>query len=84
MGEYPLFRDLLLRTGISLLVFCTGEKGFWIGGNVSLSGTPCDADWSLLSLGEEIHWITLMGGGMILMGVYLASKKIARLKVGTP
>ena len=26
-------------------------------------------------LGEEIHWITLMGGGMILMGVYLASKR---------
>jgi drug/metabolite transporter (DMT)-like permease len=28
-----------------------------------------------LLLGEEIHWITLMGGGMILIGVYLATKR---------
>jgi len=27
-----------------------------------------------LLLGEEIHWITLMGGGMTLVGVYLATK----------
>ena len=26
-------------------------------------------------LGEEIQWITLMGGGMILLGVYLATRK---------
>ncbi len=28
-------------------------------------------------LGEEIQWITLMGGGMILLGVYLATRKIS-------
>lgn len=28
-------------------------------------------------LGEEIRWITLMGGGMILLGVYLATRKIS-------
>jgi drug/metabolite transporter (DMT)-like permease len=28
-----------------------------------------------LLLGEEIRWITLMGGGMTLIGVYLASKR---------
>jgi drug/metabolite transporter (DMT)-like permease len=27
-------------------------------------------------LGEEIQWITLIGGGMILLGVYLATRKI--------
>ena len=26
-------------------------------------------------LNEEIQWITLMGGGMILLGVYLATRK---------
>jgi drug/metabolite transporter (DMT)-like permease len=26
-------------------------------------------------LGEEIQWITLMGGGMILLGVYLATRE---------
>ena len=26
-------------------------------------------------LSEEIQWITLVGGGMILLGVYLATKK---------
>lgn len=31
-----------------------------------------------LLLGEEIKWITLMGGGMTLMGVYLATWKISR------
>ena len=30
-----------------------------------------------LFLGEEIHWITLAGGGMILLGVYLATRKIS-------
>ena len=29
-------------------------------------------------LGEEIQWITLMGGGMILLGVYLATRKSSR------
>jgi drug/metabolite transporter (DMT)-like permease len=28
-----------------------------------------------LFLNEEIHWMILLGGGMILMGVYLASKR---------
>ena len=28
-------------------------------------------------LGEEVRWITLMGGGMILLGVYLATRKIS-------
>jgi drug/metabolite transporter (DMT)-like permease len=28
-------------------------------------------------LNEEIQWITLMGGGMILLGVYLATRKIS-------
>jgi drug/metabolite transporter (DMT)-like permease len=28
-----------------------------------------------LLLNEEIKWITLMGGGMILLGVYLATRK---------
>jgi drug/metabolite transporter (DMT)-like permease len=28
-----------------------------------------------LFLREEIHWVTLLGGGMILIGVYLASKR---------
>ena len=28
-------------------------------------------------LGEEIQWITLIGGGMILLGVYLATRKIS-------
>jgi drug/metabolite transporter (DMT)-like permease len=28
-------------------------------------------------LSEEIRWITLMGGGMILLGVYLATKKFS-------
>jgi drug/metabolite transporter (DMT)-like permease len=28
-----------------------------------------------LLLGEEIHWITLTGGGMALVGVYLATRK---------
>lgn len=28
-------------------------------------------------LGEEVRWITLMGGGMILLGVYLATMKIS-------
>jgi drug/metabolite transporter (DMT)-like permease len=31
-----------------------------------------------LLLGEEVRWITLMGGGMTLMGVYLATWKISR------
>jgi len=31
-----------------------------------------------LLLGEEVKWITLMGGGMTLMGVYLATWKISR------
>jgi drug/metabolite transporter (DMT)-like permease len=26
-------------------------------------------------LNEEIQWVTLVGGGMILLGVYLATKK---------
>ena len=26
-------------------------------------------------LGEEIRWITMMGGGMTLAGVYLATRK---------
>jgi drug/metabolite transporter (DMT)-like permease len=30
-----------------------------------------------LFLGEEIHWITLTGGGMTLIGVYLATWKIS-------
>jgi drug/metabolite transporter (DMT)-like permease len=30
-------------------------------------------------LNEEIGWITLMGGGMILLGVYLATKKFSSL-----
>lgn len=30
-----------------------------------------------LFLGEEIHWITLAGGGMTLLGVYLATRKIS-------
>ncbi len=29
-----------------------------------------------LLLREEIHWVTLMGGGMILIGVYLATKRL--------
>jgi drug/metabolite transporter (DMT)-like permease len=33
-----------------------------------------------LFLSEEIHWITLMGGGMILLGVYLATRKVSRLE----
>jgi len=28
-------------------------------------------------LNEEIHWITLVGGGMILLGVYLATRKLS-------
>lgn len=31
-----------------------------------------------LLLGEQIQWITLMGGGMILLGVYLATREVAR------
>jgi drug/metabolite transporter (DMT)-like permease len=31
-----------------------------------------------LLLGEEVKWITLMGGGMTLMGVYLATRRVAR------
>lgn len=31
-----------------------------------------------LLLGEEVNWITLMGGGMTFMGVYLATWKISR------
>jgi drug/metabolite transporter (DMT)-like permease len=31
-----------------------------------------------LLLGEEVKWITLMGGGMTLMGVYLTTWKISR------
>jgi drug/metabolite transporter (DMT)-like permease len=31
-----------------------------------------------LLLGEEVKWITLMGGGMTLMGVYLATRKATR------
>jgi drug/metabolite transporter (DMT)-like permease len=29
-------------------------------------------------LGEEIYWITLTGGGMTLLGVYLATRKVSR------
>jgi drug/metabolite transporter (DMT)-like permease len=29
-------------------------------------------------LGEEIQWITLIGGGMILLGVYLATRVALR------
>ena len=31
-----------------------------------------------LLLGEEVKWITLMGGGMTLMGVYLATRRVVR------
>jgi len=31
-----------------------------------------------LLLGEEIKWITLIGGGMTLIGVYLATQKVSR------
>jgi len=33
-----------------------------------------------LLLGEEIRWITLLGGGMTLLGVYLATWKTSRLR----
>jgi drug/metabolite transporter (DMT)-like permease len=28
-------------------------------------------------LNEEIQWITLVGGGMILLGVYLATRRLS-------
>jgi drug/metabolite transporter (DMT)-like permease len=33
-----------------------------------------------LLLGEEIHAITLMGGGMTLAGVYLATRRVSRMQ----
>jgi len=35
-------------------------------------------------LNEEIQWMTLIGGGMILVGVYLASRKISSLSPPFP
>ncbi len=35
-------------------------------------------------LNEEIQWMTLMGGGMILLGVYLASRKISSFSPPSP
>ncbi len=34
-------------------------------------------------LNEEIHWITLMGGGISLLGVYLATKRISSPSPGS-
>jgi hypothetical protein len=47
LDEYPIFGNLLLWFGLSLLVFGSGEKGFQRCGNVPLSGTLCHLDWSL-------------------------------------
>ena len=72
-----LFLGVLFWAGLSFSVFCSGEKGFRHRGNVPLSRTLVTLVGAYFLLGEEIRWITLMGGGMILLGVYLATRKLS-------
>jgi drug/metabolite transporter (DMT)-like permease len=83
-----LFRlSLAAWTGILFLgVFCSGLAYlFWYSAlekkDSSIVGVYLYLEPLVTLIGayfllkEEIHWITLAGGGMILFGVYLATKK---------
>jgi len=88
-GEWDklLYLSLPAWMGIFFLgIFCSGLAYlFWYSalekGDSSVVGMYLYFEplvtliGACLLLGEEIHWITLMGGGMILIGVYLASKR---------
>jgi len=88
-GEWDKLLYLSLSTWMGILflgIFCSGLAYlFWYSAlekkDSSIVGMYLYLEplatliGACLLLGEEIHWITLMGGGMILIGVYLASKR---------
>jgi drug/metabolite transporter (DMT)-like permease len=87
--EWNLFFHLSLFTWMGILflgIFCSGFAYlFWYAAlekkDSSLVGMYLYLEpfvtliGAYLLLGEEIRWITLVGGGMTLMGVYLATWK---------
>ena len=88
-GEWGKLLYLSLSTWMGILflgIFCSGLAYlFWYSAlekkDSSIVGMYLYLEplatliGACLLLGEEIHWITLMGGGMIFIGVYLSSKK---------
>jgi drug/metabolite transporter (DMT)-like permease len=91
-GGYPSILHLSLSAWIGILflgVFCSGLGYlFWysalekkdsgtVGMYLYLEPIATLIGASIL-LGEKISGITLLGGGMILLGVYLATWKAAR------
>lgn len=89
--EWNHLFELSLAAWMSLLflgIFCSGLAYlFWYSAlekkDSSIVGTYLYLEPLITLIGayfllnEEIQWMTLMGGGMILFGVYLASRKIS-------
>ena len=89
--EWNHLFELSLAAWMSLLflgIFCSGLAYlFWYSAlgkkDSSIVGTYLYLEplitliAAYFLLNEEIQWMTLMGGGMILFGVYLASRKIS-------
>jgi drug/metabolite transporter (DMT)-like permease len=87
--EWNLLFHLSVLTWMGILflgIFCSGFAYlFWYAAlekkNSSMVGMYLYLEpfvtlvGAYLLLGEEIHWITLTGGGMTLVGVYLATRK---------
>jgi drug/metabolite transporter (DMT)-like permease len=90
--EWNVLFHLSLSGWMSLLflgIFCSGLAYFlWYGALVrrdsSTVGTYLYLEplvtliGAYFCLNEEIHWITLIGGGMILLGVYMATHRNER------
>jgi len=88
-GEWNILFHLSLFTWTSILflgIFCSGLAYlFWYAALEKLDSSIVGMYLYLepfvtligasLFLGEEIYWITLTGGGMTLIGVYLATKR---------
>lgn len=92
-GEWSKLLHLSLSTWIGIFflgIFCSGlAYFFWYSALEKIDSSIVGMYLYLepfvtligayLFLGEGIHWVTLAGGGMILVGVYLVTWKIASL-----
>jgi len=96
--EWNHLLQLSLAAWVSLIflgIFCSGLAYlFWYSAlekkDSSIVGTYLYLEPLVTLIGayflldEEIQWMTLMGGGMILLGVYLASRKISSFSPPSP
>lgn len=91
-GEWNILFHLSLSGWMGILflgIFCSGlAYFFWYSALVKRDSSIIGMYLYLepfvtlmgarLLLGEEIRWITLSGGGMTLIGVYLATRRVTR------